>query len=223
MLLMGGCQRQGIGVGGIIVFIFSPFFYGIQNSFKFHWFWVKPESGMCEVGEIINILSLEKDKGQHVSQGVFWFVWSWGFTSCDDMILHNWQGLDQSLIQGQRQGEKPYWKALCKWLHCMKLEKYYTKTIKILAISNKNDTMWASPFISYYFPIMIKGIEYTKTMDQKVIKYQKENLLTIKEFTQKASLTESSLYKFRNRGKISVKSLKKIKDNLWLDLFTTKK
>lgn len=70
---------------------------------------------------------------------------------------------------------------------------------------------------------MIKGIEYTKTMDQKVIKYQKENLLTIKEFTQRASLTESSLYKFRNRGKISVKSLKKIKDNLWLDLFTSKK
>lgn len=69
---------------------------------------------------------------------------------------------------------------------------------------------------------MIKGIEYTKTMDQKVSRYLKEHLLTIKEFTQKASLTESSLYKFRNRGKISMKSLKKIKDNLWLDLSSKK-
>lgn len=118
---MGGGKRQGIGVGGIIIFISLFFFYGLQNSFKFHWFWVKPESGMCEVGEIINILSLEKDKGQHVSQGIFWSVWSGGNTPCDDMILHNWQGLDQSLIQGQRKGAKPYKETLCKWVHCMKL------------------------------------------------------------------------------------------------------
>lgn len=61
---------------------------------------------------------------------------------------------------------------------------------------------------------MIKGIEYTKAMDQKIVKFQKENLLTTKELTQKADLTESTLYKFRNRGKISIQSLKKIKDNL---------
>lgn len=67
---------------------------------------------------------------------------------------------------------------------------------------------------------MIKGIEYTKAMDQKIVKFQKENLLTTKELTQKADLTESTLYKFRNRGKISIQSLKKIKDNLWLDLLS---
>lgn len=66
--------------------------------------------------------------------------------------------------------------------------------------------------------IMIKGIEYTKKMDQKLVKYQKENLLTIKELTQRADLAESALFKFRNRGKISIQSLKKIKENLGLDL-----
>jgi hypothetical protein len=36
-------------------------------------------------------------------------------------------------------------------------------------------------------------------------------------------LAESSIYKFRDRGKISVKSVKKIKDNLWLDLLDNNK
>lgn len=65
---------------------------------------------------------------------------------------------------------------------------------------------------------MIKGIEYTAKMDQKIVKYQKNNLLTTKELSAKAKLAESSIYKFRDRQKISVKSVKKIKDNLGLDL-----
>jgi hypothetical protein len=61
---------------------------------------------------------------------------------------------------------------------------------------------------------MIKGIEYTPEMDQKIVKHQQKNLLTTKELSAKAKLAESSIYKFRDRGKISVKSVKKIKDNL---------
>ena len=70
---------------------------------------------------------------------------------------------------------------------------------------------------------MIKGIEYTKAMDKKLQKYQRDNLLTIKELTNKAWLVESSLNKFRKRKKISIKSLKKIKENLWLDLLPIEK
>ncbi len=70
---------------------------------------------------------------------------------------------------------------------------------------------------------MIKGIEYTKAMDKKISIYQQENLLTIKELIQKAGFkSESTLYKFRKRWKISIQSLKKIKDNLWLDLISKK-
>lgn len=69
---------------------------------------------------------------------------------------------------------------------------------------------------------MIKGIAYTEEMDKKIVRYKKENLLTIKELTAKAELTESTLYKFRNRGKISIQSLKKIKDNLGIDLLAKK-
>lgn len=65
---------------------------------------------------------------------------------------------------------------------------------------------------------MIKGIEYTPQMDQKVVDYQKKNLLTTKELSGKAKLAESSIYKFRDRKKISVKSVKKMKDHLGLDL-----
>lgn len=65
---------------------------------------------------------------------------------------------------------------------------------------------------------MIKGIEYTPQMDQKIVTYQKKNLLTTKELSKKAKLAESSIYKFRDREKISVKSVKKIKDHLGLDL-----
>lgn len=61
---------------------------------------------------------------------------------------------------------------------------------------------------------MIKGIEYTKAMDDKLKKYQRKNLLTIAELMEKADLTETALFKFRQRGKISIKSLKKIKENL---------
>ena len=85
--------------------------------------------------------------------------------------------------------------------------------------------MWYTSHVPIYFLTihqMIKGIEYTKAMDQKIVRYKKENLLTIKELTAKADLTESTLYKFRNRGKISIQSLKKIKDNLWLDLLPKK-
>lgn len=70
---------------------------------------------------------------------------------------------------------------------------------------------------------MIKGIEYTKAMDKKLQKYQRDNLLTIKELSKQAWLVESSIYKFRQRGKISIKSLKKIKENLWLDLLPVEK
>lgn len=70
---------------------------------------------------------------------------------------------------------------------------------------------------------MIKGIEYTPQMDQKLVKYQKTNLLTTKELSDKASLAETSIYKFRNRGKISVKSIKKIKENLGIDLLSKSK
>lgn len=85
--------------------------------------------------------------------------------------------------------------------------------------------MWYNTGVPIYFltiNTMIKGIAYTEAMDKKIVRYQKENLLTIKELTAKAELTESTLYKFRNRGKISIQSLKKIKDNLWLDLLPKK-
>lgn len=70
---------------------------------------------------------------------------------------------------------------------------------------------------------MIKGIEYTPQMDQRLVKYQKTNLLTTKELSHKADLAESSIYKIRERKKISIKSIKKIKDNLGLDLVPSKK
>lgn len=120
-ILMGGGQRQGIGVGGIIIFIFLFFFYGVQNTFQLHGFWGKQKGCRCKDGENINILSLEKDKGQHVSQGILWFIWSLIKLHHIDRILHNWQGLDRSLIHGQKQSKKPHIKALCKWVHYMKL------------------------------------------------------------------------------------------------------
>ena len=70
---------------------------------------------------------------------------------------------------------------------------------------------------------MIKGIEYTQAMDQKIMKYQKTNLLTTKELSIKAKLAESSIYKFRGRGKISIKSIKKIHDNLGVELLPKSK
>jgi transcriptional regulator with XRE-family HTH domain len=67
---------------------------------------------------------------------------------------------------------------------------------------------------------MIKGIEYTSQMDLKIIEHQNEYLLTTKELATKAGLAESSIYKFRNRGKISVRSIKKIQENLGVPLLT---
>lgn len=69
---------------------------------------------------------------------------------------------------------------------------------------------------------MIKWIDFTKAMDRKLQKYQKENLLTIKDLCKKSWISESSLYKFRQRWKISVWSLKKIKENLWIELIEKK-
>jgi len=65
---------------------------------------------------------------------------------------------------------------------------------------------------------MIKGIEYTEAMDQAIKTFQKTNLMTIDEVMKKAKLAGSSLYKFRQRKKISINSLKKLKENLGLDL-----
>jgi len=61
---------------------------------------------------------------------------------------------------------------------------------------------------------MIKGIKYTKAMDNKLKTYQRKNLLTIAGLMTKVGLTETSLFKFRKREKISIQSLKKIKENL---------
>lgn len=70
---------------------------------------------------------------------------------------------------------------------------------------------------------MIKGIEFTKAMDKKLQKYQKDNLLTIQELSKQAWIGQTSIYKFRKRGTISVKSIKKIKENLWVDLLWNNK
>ena len=65
---------------------------------------------------------------------------------------------------------------------------------------------------------MIKWIDYTEEMDKALMKYQHNNLLTIDEMMKKAKISQSGLYKFRHRNKISIASLKKIKKHLWIDL-----
>lgn len=65
---------------------------------------------------------------------------------------------------------------------------------------------------------MIKGIEFTPAMDKALQDYQNKHLITIEDIMKKAELSGSSLYKFRQRGKISINSLRKIRFNLGLDL-----
>ena len=67
---------------------------------------------------------------------------------------------------------------------------------------------------------MIKGIEYTPDMEKKISEYIRKNLMSQKEFMDRAKLAECTLYNFRTRGKISIQSLKKIKDHHGLDLMS---
>lgn len=65
---------------------------------------------------------------------------------------------------------------------------------------------------------MEKGYDYTESMDQMIRQYQKKNLLTEIELTQKLDLSEGALAQFRRRNRISAKSIKKIKKATGLNL-----
>ena len=61
-------------------------------------------------------------------------------------------------------------------------------------------------------------IEFTKEINQKLIDYQKEKLLTIEQMMNKAGLSKDAYFRFKRRNIIWLQSLRKIKENLWIDL-----
>jgi hypothetical protein len=62
------------------------------------------------------------------------------------------------------------------------------------------------------------GIVYTKNMDRQLEIYRKNNFMTALEMTKKIWISESAFYTIRRRKKISPRTLKKIQDNLWIDI-----
>lgn len=61
-------------------------------------------------------------------------------------------------------------------------------------------------------------INYTKKMDKLLEDYRKNNLITALEMTEMIWIRESTFYTIKRRKKIGVRTLKKIKDKLWIDL-----
>ena len=69
---------------------------------------------------------------------------------------------------------------------------------------------------------MTNWILYTKEMDAKILEYQTKKLMTKDEVMRKAKLSESTLYKFRDRWVIGMASVSKIKKYLGIDLLNIK-
>ena len=60
--------------------------------------------------------------------------------------------------------------------------------------------------------------EFTKEINKKLLDYQKEHLLTIEQMMNKAGLSKDAFFRFKRRGIIWLQSLRKIKENIWVDL-----